>query len=272
MDSVGMYFKDLSRIKFLNDEEMKALAVKMQKGNRHLRNKLIKINLKLVIYIAKEYRGRGVSFSDLIQEGNMGLIRAVEKFDCKKGYKFSTYAKGWIRWRIFKEIAEQARPICFTLYIEKACNKLSKATHELLQEKKREPNLNEIADRMGIPEGKVKEISRIAQEPVSLDASAEEEGDRNLGDFIKDSSLTPFKAATHTLLKEKLSDILDTLAYREKRVLELMYGLFGYRPHTWEEIGKELGYCQGTINNIKERALRKLRHLSRSRGLEDYLD
>lgn len=275
MDFVGTYFGEVGWIDFRNDKERRALLKKMQKGDRQVRNELIKANLRLVIFIAKEYMGRGISFSDLIQEGNIGLIKAAENCNYKNlKYTFGTYAKWWIRSGILREIAEQAGPICLTPYIAKAVNKLSKMVHELSQEKKREPNLSEIADRMRISESRVKEIFRIAQETVSLDAPAAEiEVDINLVDIIEDkNSLTPFEAATRILLKERLSKLLDTLTRQEEKVLELKYGLSHHQTHTLKEISKKLGKTQKEIQEIEARALRKLRHPSRSMKLEDYLD
>lgn len=274
VDSVETYLGEVRRIKFLDDKERIALAEKMQKGNRQIRNKLVEINLKLVIYIAKGYKRRGVSFLDLIQVGNMGLIKAVEKCDYKKKYKFSTYAKWWITGNIEKEIAEQSGPIRFTRGMVKTKNKLSKIVQNLLQELKREPNPDEIANRMRTSENRVKEILRIDQEPASLETPVGREEDNRLGDFIEDKgSLTPFEATTRVLLKERLSDILDTLTRQEERVLKSKYGLSGHhKTHTLKEIAKKLGKTQKEIQEIETIALRKLRHPSRSRELKDYLD
>lgn len=272
LDSVDIYFREVKRINFLDDKERASLVAKMRKGNRQIRNKLVEINLKLVIEIAKKYIGRGVPLLDLIQEGNMGLIKAVEKCDYKKKYKFSTYARWWIIGDINREIAEQAGPICFTPCMVKLINKLFRVVHDLSQEKKREPNLSEIANRMRTSQNRVKEIFRIAQEQVSLETLVGKEKDSRLGDFIEDKdSPTPFEVATNILLKERLGDILDSLTRQEERVLELKYGLSGHKPHTLEEIGQELGQTPEKIQEIETRALRKLRHPSRSRKLEDYL-
>jgi len=227
----------------------------------------------LVITIAKEYTGKGVSFLDLIQEGNMGLIRAVE--NCKyinQRHEFASYAKLWIRQEIIKAIAEQAKPICYTSYVVITTNKLFKISDELWQELKREPKINEVADKMKFSKNRVKEILRIAyQKPVSLETPTGE-GDNCLGDFIEDNSPTPFEIVIRALLKERLSDILDTLTRQEERVLELKYGLCNCQLHTLEEIAKKLGQNREKIQEIETRALRKMRHPSRSRELEDYLD
>lgn len=273
IDSVETYFGEVRRINILSNKERIALEEKMQKGNRQIRNRLVEVNLKLVINLVKEYRGRGIPFLDLIQEGNIALIRAVEECDYKRKYKFSTYAKWWIEEAITRAIAEQGRPICFTPCMVKTINKLFCIVHELSQKLKREPNINEIAIRMRTSENRVKGILRIAQEPVSLETPVGKEKDNRLGDFIEDKdSLTPFEAATHALLKERLSDILDTLTCQEERVLELKYGISGCQPHTLEEIGRELGLTREKIQEIETRALRKMRHPSRSRELEEYLD
>ena len=272
MNSVETYFGGVRRINILSDKERMSLEEKMQKGNRQIRNKLVEINLKLVINIAKEYRGRGVPFLDLIQEGNMGLIRAVEECNYKTKYKFSTYARWWIHEAINREIAEQAKSICFTPCMVRTINKLFNVVHDLSQKLKREPNINEIAIRMRTSENRVKGILRIAQEPASLETPVGKEKDNRLGDFIEDKdSPTPFEAATRALLKERLNDILDTLTRQEERVLELKYGLSGYRSHTLEEIAQEFGQTREKIREIETRALRKLRHPSRSKKLEDYL-
>ena len=272
MNSVETYFGGVRRINILSDKERMSLEEKMQKGNRQIRNKLVEINLKLVINIAKEYRGRGVPFLDLIQEGNMGLIRAVEECNYKTKYKFSTYAKWWINEAINREIAEQAKSICFTPCMVRTINKLFEIVHDLSQKLKREPNLNEIANGMRTSENRVKRILRIAQEPVSLETPVGKEKDNRLGDFIEDKdSPTPYEIALRIFLRENLDNLLDTLTYREKRVLELKYGISDCRPHTLEEIGQELGQTREKIQEIETRALRKLRHPSRSRELEDYL-
>jgi len=275
VDFAGTYFGEVGRINFRSDKERKALVKKMQKGNRQLRNELIEINLKLVIFIAKEYKGRGLPFSDLIQEGNIGLIKAAENCDYKNlKYKFGTYAKWWIRNEIFRAIAEQARPICFTCWIVKTINRLFGISHELWQELKREPELDEIANKMRISEKKVKDMLRIAREPVSLDDPAEEEeGNRSLEDFIEGkNSPTPLKIASRILLKEQISNLLDTLTYQEKRVLELTYGFSHHQTHTIEEIAQRFEKSQWKVKEIKRTALRKLRHTNRNRKLEDYLD
>ncbi len=272
LDSVNMYLGEVRRIDFLNDKEKITLVKRVQKGNRQVRNKLVEINLRLVIKIAKGYVERGVPFLDLIQVGNMGLIKAVEKCDYKKKYKFSTYARWWIIGNIEKEIAEQAGPVRFTRCMVKLINKLFRIIYELSQEKKREPNLSEIAGRMRTSENRIKEILRIAQEPASLETPAGKEKDSQLRDFIEDKdSLAPFEIATRILLKEQIGRLLDTLSRQEERVLELKYGLSGHRPHTLEEIAKILGQNREKIQEIETRVLRKMRHPSRSRELEDYL-
>lgn len=273
IDPIGIYFGEVRRINFLTDKERTSLAEKMQKGNRQIRNKLVEINLRLVINMAKKYIGRGIPLLDLIQEGNIALIRAVEECDYKRKYKFSTYAKWWIDEAITRAIAEQAGPICFTPCMVRIINKLFCIIHELSQKLKREPNINEIAIKMRTSENRVKKILRIAQEPVSLETPVGKEKDNRLGDLIEDKdSPTPFEVATRALLKEKLSDILDTLTCQEERILELKYGLSDCQPHTLEEIARILGQTQEKIQEIETRALRKLRHPSRSRELEDYLD
>lgn len=278
MDSVGIYFREVGRI---NDKERVDLAKKMQKGNRRIRNRLVETNLKLVVKIAKEYKGRDISFSDLIQEGNLGLLQATEDYDWDNNRyknwrgKFSTFAKWWIRNGIFEAIAEQSRPIRLTPWWINGINNLRRVVQGLFQELKREPRIKEIADKMETSEKRVNSILRIFQEPISLDApAAREEEQRDVRDFIEDEeSSTPFNIVAFILLKERISELLNTLTYREKRVLELRYGLFGHKPHTLKEISRELSYRQPkTIHKIEVRALNKLRHHDGSRGLKDYLD
>ena len=271
MDSVGLYFKDVSRIEKKPVNEI-ALVEKMQKqkGDCQVRNKLIEINLRLVIWIAAKYKGRGVSFLDLIQEGNMGLIRATERCEYKNlRYKFGTYARWWIKDEILKNIAEQGGSIYITPWIAKAISRLFRAVYSLLQEKKREPNVSEIAKRMRTSEKRVKEILIIAQEPASLDALIEEGGGMSLRDVIKDDKPTPFEIVARILLKEHINNLLNSLTRREKRVLELRYGLFYNRAHTFLEIAKKLGSSKPRMHETTKKALAKLRHLSG--GLEDFL-
>ena len=272
MDSLGIYFGEVRRINFLSDRERTALAEKMQEGNRQVRNKLVEINLRLVISMAKKYTGKGVPLLDLIQEGNIALIKAVERCDYKKKYRFSTYAKWWINEAITREIAEQARPICFTPCMVKTINKLFRIVHDLSQKLKRKPNINEIASKMRTSENRVKGILRIAREPISLETPIGEE-DSRLGDFIEDKdSPNPFEIAIRVFLKEQIGSLLDTLTHQEKRVLELKYGISDCQPHTLEEIGQEFGKALEEIQEIETIALRKLRHPSRSKKLEGYLD
>ena len=272
-DPVKMYLKEIGQINLLVAEEEVSLAKKMLKGNHRAKKKLVEANLRLVVSIAKRYVGRGMLFLDLIQEGNMGLIRAVEKFDYKKGYKFSTYATWWIRQAITRAIADQARTIRVPVHMVETINKLIRVSRHLLQELGREPNINEIADRMEISEEKVREILKTAQEPVSLETPIGKEEDSHLVDFIEDKdSPAPPKIASYTLLKEQLDDVLKTLTYREKRVLEMRFGISEGHPHTLEEVGREFGVTRERIRQIEAKALRKLRHPSRSKKLKDYLD
>jgi len=272
-DPVKMYLKEIGQIKLLTANQEIELAKRIQKGDHKAKKKLAGANLRLVVSIAKRYVGRGMLFLDLIQEGNMGLIRAVEKFDYKKGYKFSTYATWWIRQAITRAIADQARTIRVPVHMVETINKLIRVSRRLLQELGREPTIKEIAERMEVPEEKVREILKTAQEPVSLETPIGKEEDSHLGDFIEDiDSPAPPKVASHTLLKEQLDDVLRTLTYREKRVLELRFGIAGGHPHTLEEVGREFGVTRERIRQIEAKALRKLRHPSRSKKLKDYLD
>lgn len=272
-DPVKMYLKEIGQIKLLRADEEVELAKRMQRGDHRAKKRLVEANLRLVVSIAKRYVGRGMLFLDLIQEGNMGLIRAVEKFDYKKGYKFSTYATWWIRQAITRAIADQARTIRVPVHMVETINKLIRVSRHLLQELGREPTISEIAGRMEISEDKVREILKTAQEPVSLETPIGKEEDSHLGDFIEDKeSPAPPKIASYTLLKEQLDDVLTTLTYREKRVLELRFGIATGHPHTLEEVGKEFGVTRERIRQIEAKALRKLRHPSRSKKLKDYLD
>jgi len=281
-DSVKVYLREIEQIKLLSASQEMELVKRIQKGEHEVKKRLEESNLRLVVSIAKRYVGRGMLFPDLIQEGNMGLLRAVEKFGYKKGYKFSTYATWWIRQAITRAIANQARTIRVPVHMVETINKLIKVSRHLLQELGREPTVKEIADSMEISEDKVREILKTAQESVSLDTPTEEEEDNRLGDIIEDrespdfledkDSLTPQKIANHTLLKEQLDDVLETLTYREKRVLELRFGITGGHPHTLEEIGKEFGVTRERIRQIEAKAFKKIRHPSRSKKLKDYLE
>jgi len=272
-DPVKMYLKEIGQIKLLKAAEEVELAKRIQRGDHKAKKRLVEANLRLVVSIAKRYVGRGMLFLDLIQEGNMGLIRAVEKFDYKKGYKFSTYATWWIRQAITRAIADQARTIRVPVHMVETINKLIRVSRHLLQELGREPTISEIAKMMEITEDKVREILKTAQEPISLETPIGKEEDSHLGDFIEDKeSPAPPKVASYTLLKEQLDDVLTTLTYREKRVLELRFGIATGHPHTLEEVGKEFGVTRERIRQIEAKALRKLKHPSRSKKLKDYLD
>ena len=272
-DPVRMYLKEIGKVSLLTAEEEVDLAQRMEKGEEAAKRKLIEANLRLVVSIAKKYVGRGMLFLDLIQEGNMGLIKAVEKFDYTKGYKFSTYATWWIRQAITRSIADQARTIRIPVHMVETINKLIRVSRQLLQEIGREPTPEEIGEEMGMTAEKVREIMKIAQEPVSLETPIGEEEDSHLGDFIEDEDApAPASAASFILLKEQLDDVLDTLTDREKRVLELRFGIEDGRPRTLEEVGKEFGVTRERIRQIEAKALRKLRHPSRSKKLKDYLD
>ncbi|ACL69990.1 RNA polymerase sigma factor RpoD [Halothermothrix orenii] len=272
-DPVRMYLKEIGKVPLLTAEEEVDLAKRIEQGDEQAKRELVEANLRLVVSIAKKYVGRGMSFLDLIQEGNMGLIKAVEKFDYRKGYKFSTYATWWIRQAITRAIADQARTIRIPVHMVETINKLIRVSRQLLQEKGREPTPEEIGEEMGMPAEKVREILKIAQEPVSLETPIGEEEDSHLGDFIEDEDApAPASAASFTLLREQLDDVLDTLTDREKRVLELRFGLEDGRPRTLEEVGKEFGVTRERIRQIEAKALRKLRHPSRSKKLKDYLE
>ena len=272
-DPVRMYLKEIGKVDLLTAEEEVDLAKRMEAGEEWARRKLVEANLRLVVSIAKKYVGRGMLFLDLIQEGNMGLMKAVEKFDYTKGYKFSTYATWWIRQAITRSIADQARTIRIPVHMVETINKLIRVSRQLLQEKGREPTSEEIGEEMDLPAEKVREIMKISQEPVSLETPIGEEEDSHLGDFIEDEdSPAPASAASYLLLKEQLDDVLDTLTDREKRVLELRFGIEDGRPRTLEEVGKEFGVTRERIRQIEAKALRKLRHPSRSKKLKDYLE
>ena len=272
-DPVRMYLKEIGKVPLLSADEEVELAKKMETGNLDARKRLAEANLRLVVSIAKRYVGRGMLFLDLIQEGNLGLIKAVEKFDYRKGYKFSTYATWWIRQAITRAIADQARTIRIPVHMVETINKLIRVQRQLLQELGREPYPEEIAKEMNLPVDRVREIQKISQEPVSLETPIGEEEDSHLGDFIQDDNVpVPAEAAAFTLLKEQLSEVLGTLTDRERKVLELRFGLDDGRARTLEEVGKEFNVTRERIRQIEAKALRKLRHPSRSRKLKDYLD
>ena len=272
-DPVRMYLKEIGKVPLLSTKEETALAEKMEEGDKEAQRQLAEANLRLVVSIAKRYVGRGMLFLDLIQEGNLGLIKAVEKFDYKKGYKFSTYATWWIRQSITRAIADQARTIRIPVHMVETINKLLRVTRQLLQEYGREPTHEELSRELGISVDRVREIQKIAQDPVSLETPIGEEEDSHLGDFIQDdSSPAPAESATYMLLREQLKAVLDTLQPREARVLKLRFGLDDGRMRTLEEVGKEFNVTRERIRQIEAKALRKLRHPSRSKKLKDYLD
>ncbi|MCH5281362.1 MAG: RNA polymerase sigma factor RpoD [Lachnospiraceae bacterium] len=272
-DPVRMYLKEIGKVPLLTAEEEIELAKKMEKGDEEAKKRLAEANLRLVVSIAKRYVGRGMLFLDLIQEGNLGLIKAVEKFDYRKGYKFSTYATWWIRQAITRAIADQARTIRIPVHMVETINKLIRVSRQLLQELGREPTPEEIAKEMNMPVDRVREILKISQEPVSLETPIGEEEDSHLGDFIQDDNVpVPADAAAFTLLREQLGEVLDTLTEREQKVLKLRFGLDDGRARTLEEVGKEFNVTRERIRQIEAKALRKLRHPSRSRKLKDYLD
>ena len=272
-DPVRMYLKEIGKVPLLSAEEEIELAKRMEEGDEQAKQKLAEANLRLVVSIAKRYVGRGMLFLDLIQEGNLGLIKAVEKFDYRKGYKFSTYATWWIRQAITRAIADQARTIRIPVHMVETINKLIRVSRQLLQELGREPQPEEIAEVMDIPVERVREILKISQEPVSLETPIGEEEDSHLGDFIQDDNVpVPAEAAASTLLKEQLVEVLGTLTEREQKVLRLRFGMDDGRARTLEEVGKEFNVTRERIRQIEAKALRKLRHPSRSRKLRDYLD
>ncbi|MDH6364948.1 RNA polymerase primary sigma factor [Enterococcus sp. PF1-24] len=272
-DPVRMYLKEIGRVPLLSAEEEVALALKIEEGDQEAKQRLAEANLRLVVSIAKRYVGRGMQFLDLIQEGNMGLMKAVEKFDYRKGFKFSTYATWWIRQAITRAIADQARTIRIPVHMVETINKLIRIQRQLLQDLGREPTPEEIGAEMDLPTEKVREILKIAQEPVSLETPIGEEDDSHLGDFIEDQEATsPAEHAAYELLKEQLEEVLDTLTDREENVLRLRFGLDDGRTRTLEEVGKVFGVTRERIRQIEAKALRKLRHPSRSKQLRDFLE
>ncbi|WP_367334954.1 RNA polymerase sigma factor RpoD [Butyribacter sp.] len=272
-DPVRMYLKEIGKVPLLSADEEVELAQRMEKGDIEAKKKLAEANLRLVVSIAKRYVGRGMLFLDLIQEGNLGLIKAVEKFDYKKGYKFSTYATWWIRQAITRAIADQARTIRIPVHMVETINKYVRVQRQLLQELGREPQPEEIAKQMNMPVDRVREIQKISLEPVSLETPIGEEEDSHLGDFIQDDNVpVPAEAAAFTLLREQLDEVLGTLTEREQKVLKLRFGLEDGRARTLEEVGKEFKVTRERIRQIEAKALRKLRHPSRSRKLKDYLE
>lgn len=272
-DPVRMYLKEIGKVPLLSAEEEISLAKRMEEGDEEAKKRLAEANLRLVVSIAKRYVGRGMLFLDLIQEGNLGLIKAVEKFDYNKGFKFSTYATWWIRQAITRAIADQARTIRIPVHMVETINKLIRVSRQLLQELGREPTPEEIAKELDMPVERVREILKISQEPVSLETPIGEEEDSHLGDFIQDDNVpVPAEAAAATLLKEQLDEVLDTLTEREQKVLRLRFGMNDGRARTLEEVGKEFDVTRERIRQIEAKALRKLRHPSRSRKLRDYLD
>ncbi len=272
-DPVKVYLKEIGRVPLLTSEEEKELAIRIMDGDAKAKKRLSEANLRLVVSIAKRYVGRGMQFLDLIQEGNLGLIKAVEKFDYTKGFKFSTYATWWIRQAITRAIADQARTIRIPVHMVETINKVKKVSSQLLHKNGHEPVAEEIAKELDMPVDKVREIMRVAQEPVSLETPIGEEEDSHLGDFIPDDEApAPADAASHTLLKEQLAEVLGSLTPREEKVLRLRFGLEDGRPRTLEEVGKEFDVTRERIRQIEAKALRKLRHPSRSKKLKDFLD
>ena len=272
-DPVRMYLKEIGKVPLLTAEEEVELATRMSEGDEDAKRRMAEANLRLVVSIAKRYVGRGMQFLDLIQEGNLGLIKAVEKFDHTKGYKFSTYATWWIRQAITRAIADQARTIRIPVHMVETINKVIRVSRQLLQELGHDPSAEEIAKEMGMPAEKVRDILKIAQEPVSLETPIGEEEDSHLGDFIPDEDASePSEAASFSLLKEQLMEVLETLTPREKKVLELRFGIIDGRTRTLEEVGKEFNVTRERIRQIEAKALRKLRHPSRSKKLRDFLN
>lgn len=272
-DPVRMYLKEIGKVPLLTPEEETELAVRMGQGDEEAKNRLAEANLRLVVSIAKRYTGRGMQLLDLIQEGNLGLIKAVDKFDYQKGFKFSTYATWWIRQAITRSIADQARTIRIPVHMVETINRVTRTSRQLLQELGREPSAQEVAKEVGLPVERVQEIRKISQEPVSLETPVGEEDDSHLGDFIQDDNMpVPAEAAAFALLREQLNEVMDTLTAREQQVLRLRFGLDDGRARTLEEVGKEFEVTRERIRQIEAKALRKLRHPSRSRKLKDFLE
>ncbi len=272
-DSVRMYLKEMGKYPLMTAEQEVKCAKKIEQGDVAAKEELAEANLRLVVSIAKKYLGRGMSFLDLIQEGNIGLMKAVERFDYRKGYKFSTYATWWIKQAITRAIADQARTIRIPVHMVDTINKVMRAQRELLNELGREPELEEIAERMGLTSEKVNEVLKLAQEPVSLETPIGEEEDSHLGDFIQDEHIaTPVQAATNTLLREKLIEVMDSLSDREKKVLIMRYGLDDGKERTLEEVGKEFNVTRERIRQIEAKALWKIKHPNKSRKLRDFLE
>ena len=272
-DPVRMYLKEIGKIDLLSAEEEQEIGKRMSEGDEAAKKRMIEANLRLVVSIAKRYVGRGMHLLDLIQEGNIGLLKAVDKFDYSKGYKFSTYATWWIRQSITRAVADQARTIRVPVHMVETINKVAKASRSLVQELGREPNVREISERIGISEEKVSEVMKIAQEPVSLETPVGEEDDSHLGDFIPDSDAKePAESASYNMLRQQLNEVMETLTPRECKVLRLRFGLEDGRPHTLEEVGKEFDVTRERVRQIESKALRKLRHPSRSRILKDFLN
>ena len=272
-DPVRMYLKDIGKVPLLTAEQEISLAQRIEMGDEEAKKQLIEANLRLVVSIAKKYVGRGMLFLDLIQEGNLGLIKAVEKFDYRKGYKFSTYATWWIRQAITRSLADQARTIRIPVHMVETINKVIRVSRQLLQEIGREPTYEEIAEKMDMPVEKIRDILKIAQEPVSLEVPVGEEEESHLGDFIEDNNvLTPAEAAALVLMREQLAEVIGTLTDREQKVLKLRFGLEDGKARTLEEVGKEFNVTRERIRQIEAKALRKLRHPSRSKKLRDYLE
>ena len=272
-DPVRMYLKEIGRVPLLTQEEEQALAQRIEEGDEEAKNQMIEANLRLVVAVAKRYVGRGMHFLDLIQEGNMGLLKAVEKFDYRKGYKFSTYATWWIRQSITRAIADQARTIRIPVHMVETINKVARASHQLVQELGREPNAVEIADFLDLPLSKVEEIMKLSQEPISLETPVGEEDDSHLGDFIQDNEVSePMEAAAANSLREQLEKALSMLTEREAKVLRLRFGFEDGKTHTLEEVGKEFNVTRERVRQIESKALRRLRHPSKSKALRDFVN
>ena len=272
-DPVRMYLKEIGRVPLLTQEEEQALAQRIEQGDEEAKNQMIEANLRLVVAVAKRYVGRGMHFLDLIQEGNMGLLKAVEKFDYRKGYKFSTYATWWIRQSITRAIADQARTIRIPVHMVETINKVARASHQLVQELGREPNAVEIADFLDLPLSKVEEIMKLSQEPISLETPVGEEDDSHLGDFIQDNEVSePMEAAAANSLREQLEKALSMLTEREAKVLRLRFGFEDGKTHTLEEVGKEFNVTRERVRQIESKALRRLRHPSKSKALRDFVN